>query len=256
VIEAFSPDSPLTNLVVPSPNFGERKGGKRPDCLILHYTGMASAEAAIAWLANPDSQVSAHYVIREDGTIIQMVGENRRAWHAGQGSWQGETDMNSASIGIEIANPGHPGSDPSKDYPDFPDIQMQSVIGLVKNIVMRHRMDPKRVLAHSDIAPRRKIDPGERFAWDRLAAHGLGLYAAPRPIKKGNLSQSGDRGSTITRLKKRFRKLGYDVTQTDEFDTAFTFVVKAFQRHWRPALVDGVLDPSTRGTLMDLLKQR
>jgi N-acetylmuramoyl-L-alanine amidase len=254
VLSAFSPDSPLTGLIIPSPNIGERKEGKRPDCIVLHYTGMSDCDAAIRWLANPDSQVSAHYVVREDGVIVQMVAEAARAWHAGKGIWQGDDDINSSSIGIEICNLGHDLADLSKPYPDFPDSQIQSVIALVLNIVARRKMDPRRVLAHSDLAPRRKVDPGERFPWPRLAKHGLGLFVPPRPLKMGHAVMEGAHGRTVLNLKQRFKKLGFGVTEGDVFDEDFTFVVKAFQRHWRPEKVDGIIDPSTRGTLADLLK--
>jgi N-acetylmuramoyl-L-alanine amidase len=250
---AFSPDSPLTDIVVPSPNFGLRKDGKRPDCIVLHYTGMPTAEGAVAWLANPDSQVSAHYVIREDGAIIQMVAEAARAWHAGKGVWQGETDINSVSIGVEICNPGHPNSDPKEPYPDFPDHQLQSVFALTRNIVRRHRLNARRVLAHSDIAPRRKIDPGENFPWATLWTRGMGLYVEPSAIKSGKKLQVGDRGPDVMASKGLFAKLGFGIDDNDEFDTAFEFVIKAFQRHWRPERIDGVLDRSSLETLQRLL---
>jgi N-acetylmuramoyl-L-alanine amidase len=253
VIHAFSPDSPLASLVVPSPNHGERAAGKRADCIVLHYTGMPSADAALRWLADPQSQVSAHYVVREDGAIVQMVEESRRAWHAGKGSWLGETDINSVSIGIEIVNTGHPGSDPSKSYPDFPDGQIAAVIALVKNIVMRRRLDPRRILAHSDIAPRRKIDPGERFPWARLALHGLGQFIEPSPIRSGKKLAHGDEGEGVMHAKTMLRMLGFQTDETPLFDEELVFIVKAFQRHWRPRRIDGVFDLSTRLTLKGLL---
>jgi N-acetylmuramoyl-L-alanine amidase len=256
VLLAFSPDSPLTGLIVPSPNFGERKNNKQPDCIVLHYTGMTDCDAAVRWLADPVSQVSAHYVVRENGVIVQMVAEASRAWHAGQGSWQGEDDINSTSIGIEICNPGHDLKDLSKPYPDFAEAQIQSVIALVLNIVARRRLQPARVLAHSDLAPRRKVDPGEKFPWARLARHGLGLYVPPRPLRNGSIMVEGVSGKAVLNLKQRFKRLGFAVGENDIFDEDFTFVVKAFQRHWRPEKVDGLVDPSTRGTLADLLKMR
>jgi N-acetylmuramoyl-L-alanine amidase len=254
VISAFSPDSPLTRLVVPSPNHGPRKDGKRANCVILHYTGMPTAERAIGWLANPESQVSAHYVVREDGEVIQMVAESERAWHAGRGSWQGETDMNSVSIGIEIAHPGHPNADPTKPCADFPDGQIASVIALTKNIVQRHRLDPLRVLAHSDIAPRRKIDPGERFPWARLAEAGLGLYVKAHPVSGGRFLAEGDEGQPVAALKAMLGMLGFGVSLDERFDEELTFTVKAFQRHFRPEKIDGVADASTISTLRDLLR--
>src|SRR6185312_12956132 len=133
--------------------------------IILHYTGMETGEAAEAWLCNPESEVSSHYLVHEDGLIVQMVREADRAWHAGASSWHGETDMNSRSVGIEIVNRGH-----SLGYDNFGDSQIEAVIGLCRGISLRHAVPPERVLAHSDIAPARKVDPGEKFPWRRLAA--------------------------------------------------------------------------------------
>ena len=151
-------DSALVDAVLPSPNHGERTAGRAPDCLILHYTGMADGPSAIAWLRNPAAEVSCHYVV------------------AGRSSWHGETDLNSASIGIEIVNAGHPGG-----LPPYPDAQVASVIALCRDVVGRHAIARDRVLAHSDVAPGRKLDPGERFPWDRLHANGVGLWVPPRP---------------------------------------------------------------------------
>ncbi|MGC2600401.1 MAG: N-acetylmuramoyl-L-alanine amidase, partial [Rhodomicrobium sp.] len=149
----FDPDSKLASRIFPSPNFGVREGGLKPSILLLHYTGMPSAEAAIHWLAVPESKVSCHYVADEAGTVTQMVPEAYRAWHAGLSHWKGSSDINSCSIGIEIHNPGHDGG-----YPDFPGAQMQAVEALCLDIVRRHGIAPQNLLAHSDVAPRRKID--------------------------------------------------------------------------------------------------
>ena len=149
-MNAFKPDH-LRAEVHPSPNFGPRKDGKHPSYLVLHYTGMETGEAAEGWLTNPQSEVSAHYVVHEDGRVVQLVPESQRAWHAGQSSWKGETDINSRSIGIEIVNGG-----PLLNFPDFGDAQIDAVIDLCKGIVSRHKMRPENVLAHSDIAPARK----------------------------------------------------------------------------------------------------
>jgi len=147
----IAPDSALATLWVPSPNNEARVGGRSPDMLILHYTGMESAEAALDWLTREESKVSCHYLVDEEGRIAQMVAEGARAWHAGQSLWAGETDLNSCSIGIEIHNPGH-----DFDYPDFPEMQMCAVEALCLDILGRHAIPPDRVLAHSDIAPGRK----------------------------------------------------------------------------------------------------
>lgn len=172
-----APDSKLAAHWVPSPNFEPRPEGRKPDTLILHYTGMEACDAARDWLASEESKVSAHYLLDEAGVVTQMVAESERAWHAGQSYWAGETDLNSASIGIEIHNPGH-----DFDYPPFPEVQMQAVEALCLDILGRHAIPKERVLAHSDIAPGRKRDPGERFDWARLARAGIGLWTEPVPL--------------------------------------------------------------------------
>ena len=148
--------------------------------LVLHYTGMEREERALKWLCDPESSVSCHYLVFEDGRVAQLVDEADRAWHAGKSFWAGETDINSRSIGIEIANPGH-----QYGYSGFPDAQMDAVIALCREILGRHPIPPQRVLAHSDIAPARKEDPGELFPWDRLHAEGIGHWVLPEPIGRG-----------------------------------------------------------------------
>src|SRR5690606_17152454 len=167
-MSGFSPDHAGAEVRV-SPNFGPRLGTSRPDTIILHYTGMQSGAAAEAWLCTAESQVSSHYLVHEDGRVVQMVRESDRAWHAGKSFWQGATDINSQSVGIEIVNPGH-----EFGYRSFPRRQVVAVIGLCKGIVARHGVPPQRVLAHSDIAPGRKVDPGEKFPWRKLAEAGIG----------------------------------------------------------------------------------
>ncbi|MES1151041.1 MAG: N-acetylmuramoyl-L-alanine amidase, partial [Dongia sp.] len=152
----------------PSPNQGERAPGKPVDILLLHYTGMVSDERALKWLCDPESGVSSHYFVFEDGRIAQLVDEGRRAWHAGQSFWAGETDINSRSVGIEVANPGH-----QFGYRAFPDAQIAAVVALCQEILSRHEIPPERVLAHSDVAPLRKDDPGELFPWGVLAKAGV-----------------------------------------------------------------------------------
>ena len=159
----FPPDSALVQRVLPSPNHGERRGARRPDCIILHYTGLPTLDEALTTLCDPAAEVSCHYVIDEAGAVIQMVPETARAWHAGVSSWKGERDVNSASIGVEIANSGHDGG-----LPPFTGAQIAATIALVKDISSRWNIRPERVLAHSDVAPARKRDPGERFPWARL----------------------------------------------------------------------------------------
>ena len=231
-----------------SPNHGARRGDAPINMLVLHYTGMVSGAAALARLCSPDSEVSAHYLVDEAGAIVQSVPEARRAWHAGRACWHGETDINSCSIGIEIVNPGH-----EFDYPEFPDAQVAAVIALCKEIVGRHAIPPHRVLAHSDVAPGRKIDPGEKFPWARLAGEGIGLWVAPAPIRGGRFFQEGDRGEPVRALQAMLASYGYDIDGSAVFGTKTRQAVAAFQRHFRPAKVDGVADVSTIETLHRLL---
>jgi N-acetylmuramoyl-L-alanine amidase len=216
--------------------------------LILHYTGMADSGQALQWLCNPVSNVSSHYFVFENGHVLQLVPETRRAWHAGVSHWQGETDINSCSIGIEIANPGHPGG-----LPPYPDGQIAAVLELCRDICERWSIRPERVLAHSDVAPGRKIDPGELFPWRRLAEGGVGVWIEPAPIRSGRFFQRGESGPPIEALQAMFGMLGYGVPVSGVFCERTQAVVEAFQRHWRPARVDGVADASTITTLRDLI---
>jgi N-acetylmuramoyl-L-alanine amidase len=243
----ITPDSTLAVDVVPSPNHGERRGIARPDILLLHYTGMDDAQAALERLCQSGSEVSAHYVVFEDGGIVQCVAEGRRAWHAGASSWEGATDINSHSVGIEIANPGHDGG-----YPDFPGIQIEAVIALSRDIVARHGIAPHRVLAHSDVAPARKQDPGEKFPWDRLAAAGIGLWIEPEAIASDTTASAAD----VRQLQADLARYGYGIDSSGHFDQQTRDVVTAFQRHFRPARVDGIADASTATTLARLLAAR
>ncbi|MEM7300116.1 MAG: N-acetylmuramoyl-L-alanine amidase [Pseudomonadota bacterium] len=243
-MSAFEADSACVKRIVPAVNFGERPAGSAVDMLLLHYTGMETADAALNWLCVAESQVSCHYFIFEDGEVLQLVGEEKRAWHAGRGIWEGNEDTNSRSIGIEIVNGGH-------DYglPPFPDVQIKAVIELSKDIISRHLIEPHRVLAHSDIAPGRKRDPGELFPWARLAEHGIGLWREPAPIRSGTFFQLGDEGQPVEAVQTMLALYGYGVPESGVFDEATQRVVAAFQRHFRPEKVDGVADPSTIETL-------
>lgn len=241
-------DSPLVAKVVPSPNQNARRDGVAPDMILLHYTGMRQSSEAVLRLSNPLAEVSAHYVVFEDGRIFQMVAEAARAWHAGVGSWAGHTDINSVSIGIEIANPGH-----DWGYPDFPPAQVEAVSQLCLDIAQRRGIPPARILAHSDIAPRRKADPGEKFPWHVLAAAGVGHWVEPAPLGDGRSFALGDEGQPIQALQAMFGYYGYGLEITGVFDEATQAVVTAFQRHFRPARVDGVADASTILTLRNLI---
>jgi N-acetylmuramoyl-L-alanine amidase len=246
----FEPDSPHVRHVHAAQNAEMRRDGITPSLLVLHYTGMTSAAKAIEWLARADSGVSCHYVIDEDGIVTQMVPEELRAWHAGASSWRGETDINSHSIGIEIQNPGH-----DRGYPDFPHAQMAAVIALGRDIVSRHRMAPDGVLAHSDVAPGRKIDPGEKFDWALLAKEGLGLWVRPSPVKADDLGLGlGAEGLRIARAQNRLASFGYGVPECGVLDETTEKVLRSFQLHFRPQRVDGRLDHSTEHTLERLIE--
>ena len=246
-----APDSKLATLWCPSPNYGTRLEARLPDMLILHYTGMETAEGALDWLTREEAKVSAHYLIDEEGRITQMVAETGRAWHAGLGSWAGDTDLNSCSIGIEIHNAGH-----EFGCPDFPDMQMQAVEALCLDILTRHPIPPERVLAHSDVSPGRKRDPGEKFDWARLARAGIGLWVEPAPLADDVGLGVGDENEEVTALQRSLREFGYGVEVTSTFGKGMEQVVEAFQRHFRPARIDGRADISTRETLARLLAAR
>lgn len=201
--------------------------------LVLHYTGMKDAESALARMSDPAAEVSAHYVVDEAGGIVRMVPEEKRAWHAGRSHWRGITDINSASIGIEIVNPGH-----EFGYRPFPDDQIDALIPLVADIKQRYDLSRGNIVGHSDIAPARKMDPGELFPWGRLARHRLAL---PRPAK--NLVDPGWPDSGFLLALERF---GYDVGEP-------VAAITAFQRRFRPELIDGIVDGELRAILLALL---
>jgi N-acetylmuramoyl-L-alanine amidase len=244
------PDSKLVAASAPSPNHGERRGNAL-DMIVLHYTGMPDAQSALARLCAAESEVSAHYFVHEDGRIVQCVAEARRAWHAGEACWDGDTDINSRSIGIEIANPGHDGG-----YPDFARAQIEAVIALCRDIVDRHAITPDRVLAHSDVAPGRKMDPGEKFPWGELHRAGVGHWVPPHPIGVEVAHALEASGADVTRLQSAFAAYGYCIEVNDRYDERTRLVVAAFQRHFRPERVDGIADTSTVNTLRDLLAAR
>ncbi len=235
----------------PSPNFNERQGGGPVDILVLHYTGMPDAESAMKLLTTVEGKVSSHYTVDEDGTVYAHVPENLRAWHAGVSSWGGATDINSRSIGIEIVNPGH-----EYGYRPFVPAQIKVVMALCHGILKRWPITPARVLAHSDIAPGRKIDPGELFPWDDFAAHGIGRW--PRAHLQQSSAQvinAGDKGDHVARLQGDLARYGYGIEVTGVFDERAQTVVSAFQRHFRRSNFDGVADGETQAILADLLNQ-
>lgn len=232
----------------PSPNIEPRRAGARLDMLILHYTGMMSAERACDWLCDPASRVSCHYLIDEQGGIVRMVEEKMRAWHAGTSSWKSETDTNSRSIGIEIHNPGH-----AFGYPAFPRAQMEAVVALCLDILSRRGIAPQMVLGHSDVAPRRKIDPGEKFDWELLHRAGVGHWVPPAPLQEGRSLRRGDKGAAVAALQRMLARYGYGIGEAAVFDEATAAAVTAFQRHFRPERVDGIADRSTVATLRRLI---
>ncbi|WP_245496361.1 N-acetylmuramoyl-L-alanine amidase [Lichenibacterium ramalinae] len=245
---AFAPDSRLVAAVRPSPNHGERQGGARPDALVLHYTGMADGPSALRRLCDPAAEVSSHYLVEEDGAVLQLVPEARRAWHAGREPWAGRHDLNSASIGIEVVNGGH-----DFGLPPFPEAQVAALEALCRDILQRCGIAPARVLAHSDIAPSRKQDPGERFPWARLAAAGIGLWVPPSLDAAPADALSAE---AVVALQSDLARFGYGIAPTGTHDAASRDVVAAFQRRHRPARVDGALDPGTRDTLARLMALR
>jgi N-acetylmuramoyl-L-alanine amidase len=225
----------------PSPNCGPRKDGARIDLLVLHYTGMKSCAEAIERLCDPSAQVSAHYVIDEDGTIWRLVDESLRAWHAGESAWRGNADVNSRSIGIELVNPGH-----EFGYRDFPAAQMEALIALARDIVDRHGIRPIDVVGHSDVAPARKMDPGEKFNWRALAAAGIGVWPK-RPSIAARLDTGpyGDERVMLTEAQTRLARIGYGIEATGRADESTAAVLRAFQRRFRPKRIDGRLDAET-----------
>lgn len=233
-------------IEAPTPNFDVRTA--LPDMIVLHYTGMTSGPAALERLRNPEAKVSAHYLIEEDGRIFALAAEARRAWHAGRSFWKGERDVNAVSIGVELVNPGH-----EWGYRPFPDAQIGALIGLLSDIRERWNIPDARILGHSDVAPDRRQDPGERFPWKMLAEAGHGLWVEP-PASPGAPLAVGDEGTGVFALQAGFSRLGYDCPPSGQYDEDTAVIVTAFQRHWRPERVDGVADGETRARLVQLLR--
>lgn len=226
-----------------SPNDSPRPDGVMVDTLVLHYTGMTSGKAALDRLCDPEAKVSSHYVVEEDGTVWRLVAEDRRAHHAGISYWRGRSGLNDTSIGIEIVNPGH-----EHGYRDFPALQMAAVCDLCLEILGRHPILPRNVVGHSDIAPDRKDDPGEKFDWAGLAANGVGMW----PFGVPDLG-TGDpvRGAAdLADVRRALADIGYAVDPHGALDPKLATVLRAFQRHWRPEAVTGQADS---GTLIRLL---
>lgn len=219
-----------------SPNCNSREGHKI-DMLVLHYTGMKSGANALDRMCDPTAEVSAHYMVEEDGRVFQLVEESMRAWHAGKSYWRGHTNINQRSIGVEIVNPGH-----EFGYRPFPEVQMQSVMALCKDILSRHHIPARNVVGHSDVAPTRKQDPGELFDWKRLAEEGVGIYPAGQEVS----AQDPMRSCASLTLAQDLSGYGYDIS---DLPAAIT----AFQRHFRPELVNGCWDNDCGQRLGSLL---
>ena len=221
----------------PSPNHDARPPGAPIDTLVIHYTGMRTAAEALARLADPAAKVSAHYVIEEDGTIWRMVDETRRAWHAGVSAWRGRRDLNDVSIGIELVNPGH-----EWGYRPFPVLQLAALADLGLALLSRHPIAARNIVAHSDIAPARKQDPGELFDWRGLARNGVGLWPDIADLGEiGPLRAAHD----LAPVRAALREVGYEVAPGGEADRDLATVLRAFQRHWRPEAVNGMADLGT-----------
>jgi N-acetylmuramoyl-L-alanine amidase len=227
--------------------------------IVLHYTGMQGLKPALDILCDPDAQVSAHYVVDENGDVYQLVAEERRAWHAGVSYWQGERDLNSTSIGIEIVNPGH-----EFGYLAFPMAQIEAVIGLLDAVRSRWDILDCRILGHSDIAPERKQDPGEYFPWDLLSEHGHGLWPKDADDMEARLQEMGpplglgDTGLGVFSLQSALGKFGYESLAGGPYDQPTASIITAFQRHWLPELIgtdiEGRADARTRLKLLALLR--
>ena len=248
-LEPFAPDCDLVSAVHPAANFNDRVDGGPIDVLLLHYTGMEDEDAAIKRLTIAESSVSCHYFVKLDGTLLQFVPEDKRAWHAGISAWHGVPDINSRSIGVEIANSGH-----DFGYPEFAAPQIETIKALAIDCGRRRHIPAERILAHSDVAPSRKQDPGEKFPWAELFRAGIGHYVEPAPITGGRFFQRGDAGAPIEAYQSMLALYGYSIEIDGVFGIATEQVTKAFQRHFRPALVDGIADSSTIDTLHRLLQ--
>jgi len=227
----------------PSPNFDART--LPISLLVLHYTGMETGAAALERMRDANAKVSAHYMVEEDGRLFQLVDEENRAWHAGVSEWRGETNINSASIGIEIVNGGHDWPLPDGSLPPFPDVQINALIPLCKAIMSRHNIDASGIVAHSDIAPARKQDPGEHFPWAGLSAAGIGRFPLSIEPDRRVLFGAASRDRGVAIVQRGLAEIGYSARVTGVMDNDTRLVVAAFQRRYRPAQVDGVVDIET-----------
>lgn len=236
----------------PSPNFDERNCRRPVDMVVLHYTGMPTAVAALQRLTDPEAKVSSHYLIDEDGTIYRLVPEEKRAWHAGVAFWRGVRDVNARSIGIELVNPGH-----EFGYREFPGVQIDALIALLKDIASRYEIMPGNYVGHSDVAPTRKEDPGELFPWRRLHAAGFGRWWAAdfKVSPNAPVMRAGERGGAVLELQVALDKIGYAIEGSGIYDPHTEAAVRAFQRHWRQDQVDGISDAETTSLIHHIAEQ-
>jgi N-acetylmuramoyl-L-alanine amidase len=228
---------------LPSPNQDERPAGTPIDMLILHYTGMKTGQEAIDRLRDQAARVSAHYMVDEDGAISRLVPEEKRASHAGVSYWRGHSELNGRSIGIEVVNPGH-----EWGYRDFPVLQLAAVCDLCLAILSRHPIPARNVVAHSDVAPERKEDPGEKFDWRSLARNGVGLW--PEDVPDLGTAGAMRDVDALRDIRAALADIGYRVAREGAFDPGLATVLRAFQRHWRPEAVTGEADVGTRARLL------
>ncbi len=232
---------------LPSPNHDERPADTQIDMLILHYTGMRTAREAIDRLRDPRAGVSSHYVVDEDGEVLRLVPEERRAFHAGISFWRGQVGLNARSIGIEIVNPGH-----EWGYREFPVLQLAAVCDLCLSILSRHAISARNIVAHSDVAPDRKQDPGELFDWEGLARNGVGLWPDEAPdLGTGGAVRDA---ASLRDVRRALAEIGYDVAPEGPLDPALSLVLRAFQRHWRPEAVTGQADAGTLARLLGVVR--
>jgi N-acetylmuramoyl-L-alanine amidase len=230
-----------------SPNFDERARGI--DMLLLHYTGMPTGEAAMARLCDPAAKVSAHYTVDEDGLIFRHVAEEKRAWHAGVSCWNGEGDVNSRAVGIEIVNPGH-----EFGYRRFPAPQIEAVIKLAKAVISRHAIPAAHVLGHSDVAPARKEDPGELFPWKRLAEEGVGLWAEAPESGTSLIGEHSPVGE-VRKVQELLARFGYCIAVDGQYGAQTRKVVTAFQRHFVPGDIGTADEGYADGQMITVLTQ-
>jgi N-acetylmuramoyl-L-alanine amidase len=226
-----------------SPNRDARPSGARVDMIILHYTGTPTRQAAIEHLRHPASQVSAHYLIDETSAVLLLVPEPERAWHAGPANWRGHANLDDRSIGIELVNPGH-----DSGYPDFPVLQLAALCDLCLQILSRHSIPSRNIVGHSDVAPDRARDPGEKLDWAGLAQNGVGLWPTGVPdLGTGGIVRDA---ASLRSVRAALNTIGYRVAPEGALDPALAAVLRAFQRHWRPEAVTGQADAGTLARLL------